>query len=177
MSWQTADFLSANATGLSPADTTGFSSANSTGFSSADAAGLSSAQTTGSWNARIFEKPQSWICGFGWVENGFRPPNGHIGRSPHEKCNSHTNSLRRTCMEARGRPVPNFFQKKWNDGWSGPKSKKSRKKVVAQNVPKWFQMAPGGPQNHKKMGPNWALGPIWAQGSFSQFSLVAAYFP
>ena len=50
-------------------------------------------------------KPQSWICGFGWVENGFRPPNGHIGRSPHEKFCSGTNFLRRTLSWASQDPV------------------------------------------------------------------------
>ena len=35
---------------------------------------------THSCNAIIVGKPQSWICPFGWVENGFRLSDGHIQR-------------------------------------------------------------------------------------------------
>ena len=64
MSWQTADFLSADTIGLSSAAATGFSSANSTGFSSADTAGLPSEHTTGSSVPRTWVPQDSKIPGF-----------------------------------------------------------------------------------------------------------------
>ena len=67
--------------------------------------------------ATIVGKPQSWIWPFGWVENGFRPPNGHIGRSPHENLSSGTNFLRRTLLWASQDPGNKSVRKVWKMRW------------------------------------------------------------
>ena len=65
-------------------------------------------------------KPQSWICPFGWVENCFRPPNGHIGRSPSEIRSSGTNFSRRTLSWTSQDAVKKYVRKVWKINWSPP---------------------------------------------------------
>ena len=76
------------------------------------------------------KKPATQICPFGWVENGFRPPNGHIRRSPHKKYSQGTTFSRRTLMWVCRHLGVKFFHKSWNDGEGSRPGACSQKTVV-----------------------------------------------